>query len=185
MPDYKDNSDQLYRDDDDQAEQPPESTGAGHAPDDPSRAELQAERDQLYQRLQRVSADYANALKRHQQQLTGQVELAKGDLLKSFIPVLDHFDNALATEPTDDEARSLHHGLAIVRDELLKVLQREGVEQIEVEVGSPFDPGRHEAMFPQSAEGVEPNHVTQILQPGYVYGNRILRAAKVAVAPGD
>ena len=171
MPDFKDNSDELYRGDDEQPQI------------DEALAALQAERDQLFERLQRVSADYANAIKRHQQQLGDQVELAKGDLLKSFIPVLDHFDNALATPPASDEAKALHDGLAIVRNELLKVMQQTGVEQMPVQVGEPFDPTKHEAVFPQAAEGVQPHHVSLVLQSGYTFGKRALRAAKVAVAP--
>lgn len=183
MKEYKDNSDELYRDDEQAAEaQPTPEAEADHTPTTDSAA-LQAERDELFERLQRVSADYANAIKRHQQQLTDQVAFAKGDLLRTFLPVLDHFDTALATEPASDEAKALHDGLVIVRDELLKVLQQAGVEPMAVEPGMPFDPTRHEAMLRQPAEGIEPNHVSMVMQPGYAFGPRVLRAAKVAVAP--
>ena len=117
MKEFKDNSDELFKDDDQPTEvpldesEPIESEGV---------SELQAERDELFDRLQRVSADYQNAVKRHQQQLNDQVAFAKGDLLRAFLPVLDHFDNALAAEPESDEAKALHQGLAIVRDELLR-----------------------------------------------------------------
>ncbi len=180
MKEFKDNSDELFKDNDQPTEapleeaEPIESEGV---------SELQAERDELFDRLQRVSADYANAVKRHQQQLNDQVTFAKGDLLRAFLPVLDHFDNALAAPPESDEAKALHQGVVIVRDELLKVLQQAGVEEIAVEAGTPFDPAQHEAMFPQTAEGIEPNHVSMVLQPGYRLGERTLRAAKVAVAP--
>lgn len=152
--------------------------------DPAQRAEaLQAERDQLYDRLQRVSADYQNYMRRAANNLNESIELARGDLLKNFIPVLDHFDNALSVEPASEEARRLADGVQIVRDELLKVLQQAGVDRIEVAVGEPFDPHRHEAMMRQPAEGVEPFHVSMFMQPGYAYGKRTLRPAKVAVAP--
>lgn len=144
---------------------------------------LEAERDQLFDRLQRVSADYQNYMRRAANNLNESIELARGDLLKSFVPVLDHFDNALSVEPASEEAKRLADGMRIVRDELLKVLQQAGVERIEVAVGEPFDPHRHEAMMRQPAEGVEPFHVSMFMQPGYAYGKRTLRPAKVAVAP--
>jgi len=161
-----------------------QATGEDEQPTDPQES-LQAERDELYERLQRLSADYQNYMKRAAQNLADGVELARGDLLKQLIPVLDHFDNALAAEPTAEEAKSLHDGLRMVRDELLKVLRDNGVERVEPEIGEAFDPERHEAMYRHPAEGVEPNHVTQAMSPGYMFGRRILRAAKVAVAPEE
>jgi len=163
-------------------DQPQAEAAEDDAPNEPAPSP-EAERDELYARLQRVSADYQNYMKRSAQNLTDSVELARGDLLKQLVPVMDHFDNALSAEPTSDEARSLHDGLRIVRDELLKVMRDNGVERVEPEVGQAFDPSRHEAMMRQPAEGVEPNHVTMTMQPGYIYGRRTLRAAKVAVAP--
>ncbi|MEX2671208.1 MAG: nucleotide exchange factor GrpE [Phycisphaeraceae bacterium] len=144
---------------------------------------LEGERDKLFERLQRVSADYQNYMRRAEQELGRAIGRAQGDLLKHFLPVLDHFDNALASEPTGEEGKALHKGFAIVRDELLKVLKQAGVERLDVAVGEPFDPHRHEALMQQKVEGVEPGHVAASMQPGYVYGERTLRPAKVAVAP--
>ncbi len=164
---------------------PPDDESTGHqGPVDPQAA-IEAERDELYARLQRVSADYQNYMRRSAQNLEDGVELARGDLLRQLVPVLDHFDNALAAAPEAAEAKSLHDGLRIVRDELLKVLRDNGVQRIEPEVGEPFNPEQHEAMLRQPADGVAPNHVTVTMQPGYVYGKRTLRAAKVAVAPEE
>jgi molecular chaperone GrpE len=147
--------------------------------------ELRQDRDELYGRLQRVSADYQNYMRRSQANLADSIDLEKADLLKQFIPVLDHFDNALATEVTSDDAKALHDGVKMVRDELLRVLANNGAERIDVEVGDPFDPEQHEAVMRQAVEGVKPNHVSMFMQPGYRYRGRTLRPAKVAVAPED
>ena len=149
---------------------------------DPDEA-LQRERDELFERLQRVSADYANYIKRSTQNLSDGIEFAKGDLFKQLIPVLDHFDNALEVKPSNDDAKALHNGVEIVRDELLKVLQMAGVKKIDAKVGDVFDPTIHEAMLHQPAKGVKPNHVSMVFSPGYRHGKRTLRPAKVAVAP--
>lgn len=146
------------------------------------RRSLQQERDDLYGRLQRVSADYQNYMKRAEQKLYDTVELARGDLLKDFIPVLDHFDRALEHETSTEDGRALRDGLQMVRDELLKVLANAGVERIDPQPGDAFDPHRHEALYQQPTAEIEPNHVASAYQPGYVYGSRTLRPAKVAVA---
>jgi len=146
-------------------------------------AALQQERDELFERLQRVSADYQNYIRRSNESAANSVELAKGDLAKQFITVLDHFDNALAKEPESDETKALFDGVKIVRDELLRVLKGAGVEPIAVEVGDAFDPEKHEAMLRQPADGIKTNHVSMVMQTGYQQGQRTLRPAKVAVAP--
>lgn len=145
--------------------------------------ELQKERDGLFERLARVSADYQNSMKRAESNLAGAIELARGDLFRLFIPVLDHFDTALQSPTNSDDAKALAQGVKIVRDEMLKVLQHAGVERIDVGPGEPFDPHVHEALLRQPVGGVEPGCVSAMLQPGYVYKGRTLRPAKVAVAP--
>lgn len=146
-------------------------------------AALRSERDGLFDRLARVSADYQNYIRRSNQSLADSIELAKGDFARQFIPVLDHFENALAAQPKGDEARVLHEGVKIVRDELLRVLKSAGVEVIPVSIGDRFDPQIHEALLRQPAEGVQPDHVSMLMQNGYKYGSRTLRPAKVGVAP--
>lgn len=145
--------------------------------------EVEAERDKLFERLQRVSADYQNYMKRTEQELGRAIDRSRGDLLKGFIPVLDDFDKALANEPESEEAQALYQGVKMVHEELLKVLSNAGVERLEVAVGDAFDPHRHEALMQQPVEGVEGGRVAAMMQPGYVYGDRTLRAAKVAVTP--
>ena len=101
-----------------------------------------------------------------------------------MLPVLDHFDHALATEVVGDEAKGLYDGVKIVRDEFLRILEQVGIERIDVEIGDVFDPHLHQAMLQQAVDGVEANHVSMVMQRGYIFGERTLRPAKVGVAPG-
>ena len=174
-------------DDREMTEQPQTDAECPASPDElqPALEALQKERDELFNRLARVSADYQNYQRRMEQNLRDSIQLARGDLLKGFIPVMDHFDTALSREPQSEDAKGIYEGVRIVRDELLKVLQCAGVERVDVQVGEAFDPHLHEAMMRHAAEGVEPNHITMAMQPGYVYKGRTLRPAKVAVAPEE
>lgn len=147
--------------------------------------QLRAEKEEMFARLQRTTADYQNYIRRNAENRPIEIRRAEGDVLKRFIPVLDHFDNALAHEPSGEEAKSVYDGMRIVRDELVQVLRQSGVEPIEPRPGDPFDPHLHEAMMRQPVEGVEPNHVSMIMQSGYRHGDRTLRPAKVAVAPEE
>lgn len=152
------------------------------APADPASA-LRKDRDELFARLQRVSADYQNYMRRAERERLDDVERARGDVFKMLIPVIDHFDTALLKEPAGEEGKALYAGVKIVRDELLKVLKQSGVNRIETRPGDAFDPHLHEAMLRQPAQGVPADHITMMFQPGYSYLNRTLRPAKVAVAP--
>ena len=159
-------------------------SAADAPPLDPIEA-LTAERDELFERLQRAAADHQNYIRQSQQNMTRLIGIERGDLLKSFLPVLEHFDQAINFECDSHDAQALMDGMKIVHDEMLKVFAQLGVTRVEAAVGEPFDPEIHEAMLRQEAEGIEPNHITLSMQPGYTYGNRTLRAAKVAVAPDE
>jgi molecular chaperone GrpE len=103
-------------------------------------------------------------------------------IVRSILPVLDHFDLALDPGKKSMTVDQLIGGVKIVRDELDKTLQVHGVERIEPAIGDEFDPQRHEAMMHEPSASVEPGHVVKVYQPGYVMGERVLRPAKVAVA---
>jgi molecular chaperone GrpE len=166
-------------------EEPIESDVDEAASDEPQpidpMAALQIERDELYGRLQRVSADYQNYMKRAERELADAIGFARGDQLRSFIPLLDVLEQATQTEPDSAEGQSVFEGFKIVRDEFAKVLENLGVERIEPKRGDAFDPHLHEAMMQQPDDELEPNQIAQALQPGYLFKGRTLRAAKVAV----
>jgi molecular chaperone GrpE len=80
-------------------------------------------------------------------------------------------------------AQAAHDGLRMLRDELVKALEKAGVETILPRVGDAFDPRLHEAIMQQSAPDVASGHVAGVFQSGFQMGDTVIRAAKVAVAP--
>ncbi len=143
---------------------------------------LAQERNELQGRLLRVSADYQNFVKRSQANLSISLEQQIMEVTRDLVTVLDHFDHALEVDPDKTTAGSLIEGMVIVRDELLRTLQRYGLEKIEVKPGEGFDPVRHEALMHQQVEGIASNHVAAQLQPGYAVKGKTIRPAKVSVA---
>ncbi len=104
-------------------------------------------------------------------------------VVRSMLGVLDHFDLALEQDKSQLTVEQLLDGVRIVRDELVRVLDRFDVERIAPDTGDEFDPNLHQAVLQQTAEGVAPNHVVTVLQAGYTMGETVLRPAKVSVAP--
>ena len=142
---------------------------------------LQAERDDLESKLLRVSADYQNYARRAQQNIESAVEQKLMDIARGLVTVLDHFDRALDGQDTGDNA-SVLQGVVMVHNELLATLNRFGIERLDVEPGTEFDPNQHEALMRQPSDEFESNQVTMQMQPGYVLGDKVIRPAQVGVA---
>lgn len=142
---------------------------------------LQEERDALFDRLARATADFRNAQKRLQSELDQRVQYGNSSLIKSLLPVIDNFERALAVDPNTTDVPSLLKGMQIVHDQWLKVLKDQSVEEIAPEPGTPFDPTKHEALMQQESKYNEPT-VVQTLQKGYGLHGRTLRPAKVIVS---
>ena len=144
--------------------------------------ELEKARDELEERLKRVSADYQNYVRRSNQGMEDARQLQLIAVVRALLMPLDQFDHALAVDPEKTTALDLMQGVRIVRDELLKELEQFGVRRLEVSRGDPFDPNLHEAITRFAVEGLEADHVAEQLQPGYVLDEKVIRPAKVAIS---
>lgn len=160
--------------------------GAQAGPEAPSQAtdvaRLQQERDELFDRLARATADFKNAQKRLEADAEQRAQYANSTLLKSILPVIDNFERGLAQDPGKVDPASILKGMQIVHDQLMKVLRDQRVEEIAPQPGERFDPTRHEALMQQEAPQYNEPTVTQLLQKGYALHGRTLRPAGVAVS---
>jgi len=145
--------------------------------------ELAREREDLNNKLLRAVADFQNYQRRAVSNEREAATQARAGVVQSVIPVMDHFDLALAQDPSTTTPDQIIGGVRVIRDELFKTLESFGVTRIEPRPGDEFDPHQHEAMLRQPGPGVEPGHVVQLLSVGYRMGERVVRPAKVAVAP--
>ncbi|MGD0167920.1 MAG: nucleotide exchange factor GrpE [Gaiellaceae bacterium] len=141
-------------------------------------AEAQAERDQFLADLKRLAADFDNYRKRvarEQQALRGR---AHAGLVESILPVLDDLERALEAATMHEEAK-LEDGVRLVHRQLGDVLAREGLEEIATDI--PFDPHVHEALA-AIPSGDDEGTILEVVQRGYLLGERVLRPARVIVA---
>lgn len=143
-------------------------------------AEVQRERDEYLEGMRRARAEFENYRKRTMREGASQRESGKAELADGLLEVLDDLDRTLeAAEASPDE--SLARGVQLVAEKLVGTLRSSGLERVDA-TGVLFDPNLHEAV--QQAAADEPRDepvVAQVLRPGYVLGERVLRAAMVVV----
>jgi molecular chaperone GrpE len=147
-----------------------------------ARAEkAERDRDELRDLARQTRADFENYQKRMQRDLAQERRYAHGPLAADLLPALDNLDRATAAAKQAGETGPLVQGVAMVQSQLLDMLRRHGITRIEAQ-GQPFDPNLHQAVMQQPAEGVPPGTVLQVLEPGYMIHERVLRPARVVVS---
>ncbi len=167
---------------------PPPAAPAAVAPPAPvadqrdELAKLGAERDELFERLARLQAEFTNARKRLEADKEQAVVFANSKLIRSLLPVIDNFERATAVEPAKTDVATLLKGMQIVHDQWLAVLAQEQVQPVVPEPGMPFDPEHMQAIVEQPSEEYAQATVTQVFQKGYTLHGRTLRPAQVAVS---
>src|SRR6185436_10248923 len=139
---------------------------------------LQADRDQLFDRLQRLAAEFDNFRKRNAREQAAFAERASERLVKELIPILDDLGRALEAAADHEEAK-LEDGVRLVHRSLADLLAKQGLTEIETE--GKFDPHVHEALLSQPSEQEE-GSVIEVVQKGYKLGDKVLRPARVVVA---
>ncbi|MHC4834405.1 MAG: nucleotide exchange factor GrpE [Planctomycetota bacterium] len=145
--------------------------------------ELAGEKQDLFEQLQRVSADYANFQKRAPKQISDSVAYEKKAVIRSLLPSIDNFEHALSHASAaggEETLDNIINGIQLVFDHMLDALKTHGVQRIEA-LGQPFDPNLHEAMLRQSNPDKDDDTVLEVYQAGYMIGEQVLRPSKVIV----
>ncbi len=148
------------------------------------RQQLAAKTDEAktnYDRYVRQVAEAENFKKRNARERDDAIRFANEALLKDILPVVDNLERAIAHAAGGENGKSLVDGVEMVLKGFLDVLSKFGVSQISA-VGQPFDPSKHEAMAQVVSDIQEPNTVVDELHKGYMFRDRLLRAALVSVA---
>lgn len=123
--------------------------------------------------LQRVQAEYSNYRKRVDRDRITANEITTAIVLSELLPVLDDISRA-------EEHGELSGGFKAVADQMIAITTKLGLSQF-AEVNIAFDPNIHEALMHATSSDVTETLVTQVLQPGYKFKERVIRPARVAV----
>ena len=140
--------------------------------------EVQAKAAENLDGWQRSQAEFINYKNRVQRDREMDYASMKGDIIRKVLPVLDDLERSLAHRPEGD---SWANGMELVARKFQNILEAEGVKRIEG-AGQSFDPNFHEAISSEPSEVVESGHVIEVVQNGYMLGERVIRPAMVRVA---
>jgi molecular chaperone GrpE len=149
---------------------------------------VRAEAASLKDQLLRALAETENTRRRVQREREDSARYAVAPLAKEILPVADNLARALAAVPKEalaqDEAlRNLVEGIAATERQLQAALERSNIKLVDP-LGEKFDSHHHQAMFEVPSPDKPSGTVVQVLQPGYVLHDRLLRPALVGVAKG-
>ena len=147
--------------------------------------ELAKQKEQVLRQL----AETENARRRAQREREDTIRYGASALAKDLLNVADNLQRALQSVPSearesDDVIKNLVIGIEMTEKELLSAMQKQGVEKIEP-LGEKFSYDKHQAMFEVPDTGKPAGTIVELMQPGYIMHERLLRPAMVGVAKGD
>jgi len=155
---------------------------AGEPPDPV--AEARREAAEFKDKALRTLAEMENLRKRTEREVADARAYGNASFARDVLAVADNFQRALDTVApelrNDEKVKLFVEGVELTERELLKVLAKHGVKKFSPE-GEKFDPNVHQAMFEMERADLPPGHVAQVIQAGYMLGDRVLRPALVAV----
>ena len=169
------------------AESQTQTAPADSAPQPDPLADARREAGEFKDKLLRTLAEMENLRRRTEREVTDARVYGVAGFARDVLAVADNMHRALEAigpelrETADAKVKSLIEGVELTERELLKALERNGVRKFSPQ-GEKFDPNVHQAMFEMENKDVPPGHVAQVMQAGYMLGDRVLRPAMVGVA---
>jgi len=141
------------------------------------------ELEQTRERHLRLQAEFENFRKRGLKERQEAHHYGHQNLVKDLLPAVDNLERAIAHAEGNagGDLQGLLQGVELVRRELLAVLAKHGVSEIDTSQGT-FDPAFHEAMAQVPDPSVPPNSIVEVLEKGYRLRDRMLRPARVVVS---
>jgi molecular chaperone GrpE len=173
----------------DEAKTPAEPAAAA-LPAEPDAAALAGEVKELKDKLLRTLAEMENLRKRTEREIADVRAYGNAAFARDVLGIADNMGRALEAasgelhDTTDPATKALVEGVELTERELNKVLEKNGIRKFEPQ-GEKFDPNFHQAMFEVPDAEVPAGHVVQVVQAGYMIGERVLRPAMVGISKGN
>ncbi|MCT4565781.1 MAG: nucleotide exchange factor GrpE [Maledivibacter sp.] len=146
---------------------------------------IEAVKNQLAEcnnKFMRLSADFQNYKRR--------IEKEKGDIYKfgsekivvDILPIIDNFERAIGSAQNNgEESDGLLSGIEMILKQILDVLEKHGIEEIDA-LDKEFDPNLHHAVMQEECDGKESDIVIDVLQKGYILNSKVIRPSMVKVS---
>lgn len=137
--------------------------------------------DEYLDGWQRSRAEFMNYKKRIERDQAQFYQVTTGNIIRHFLEIMDDMERALVNSPAEGEGKAWAEGIELIYRKLQKILETHDVTEIEAQ-GQAFDPNLHEAITSEESDEYESGQVIEVLQKGYLIGDRVLRPARVRVA---
>ncbi|GFI40696.1 nucleotide exchange factor GrpE [Thomasclavelia cocleata] len=129
----------------------------------------------------KVFADMENLKRRLQNEHANTMKFMMQSFIEQLLPVVDNFERSLTVENPSEEIKNFLKGYEMIYNQLMQVLQSQGVEVIKTE-GEEFDPNFHQAVMTVKDDNFKSNMIVEELQRGYKLKDRVIRASLVKVS---
>jgi molecular chaperone GrpE len=144
-------------------------------------ADARAEVSRLKDAWMRTAADFDNFRKRSRRELEDARKGGREEIVRDLLPVFDNLERGIQSAKQEADAKAVTDGLQMILKQFESTLGRMGISKVGT-VGKSFDPGIHEAIQQVETSDHPPGTVVAEVQPGYMAGDRLIRAAMVVVA---
>jgi molecular chaperone GrpE len=143
--------------------------------------ELEKQADYYKDQFLRKAAEFENYKRRTDNEVSNVYRFANEGLILELLPVLDDFERIKKSWDEKHDIDSLKKGIDIVYDKFKKVLEKQGVKEIDA-IGKIFDVNLHEAIMQMPEPDIRPDTITNVVENGYWLKDKVLRHAKVIVS---
>jgi len=143
--------------------------------------EVRNQRDEYLDGWQRAQAEFANYKKRVERDRQQIQQNATANVVRKYLEILDDLERALANRPQVGEGADWANGIDLVYKKWLKALESDDIKPMQAD-GQIFDPNLHEAISQEANDDYESGEIIEVVQNGYMIGDRVLRPARVRVA---
>jgi molecular chaperone GrpE len=147
--------------------------------DEQEEINLEQELGEAKDKYLRLYSEFENFRRRTAKEKIELIGTANKDLMIDILPVLDDFDRAMAAEEDDSEA--FNKGMSLIHHKLNHILENRGLKKMEVKKGDKFDEEIHEAITQIPSEDELEGKIVDIVEPGFLLGEKVIRFAKVVV----
>lgn len=141
----------------------------------------QKQTSEYFEGWQRERADFSNYKKRIERDQHNLSESISANLIKRYLIIMDDLERALKHRPLDGPGKEWADGIELIYRKLCNILESEGIQRIPAE-SEEFDPNRHEAISYEESPDHKSNQIIEVLEQGYMHGDRVVRPARVRVA---
>ncbi|MGE5123010.1 MAG: nucleotide exchange factor GrpE [Acidobacteriaceae bacterium] len=143
----------------------------------------QAKASEYLDGWQRERAEFYNYKKRMERELSQGGQNAFGNAIRRYLDIADDLARALKNKnrPKEGEEAVWADGIDLIHKKLIGAFEADGIKMIDTD-GKFFDPNLHEAISHEDSAGHESGQIIEVVQPGYMLGERVIRPARVRVA---